>query len=253
MRLANKLMMVTAAASGMGREGVKAFVREGATVAAVDVDAAALDALVAEFGDKVKPIQADLFDRERCRSVVHEAAEVLGGLDLLWSHAGMPAHGAVEDIDLAAFDRSIELNITSTVLIAGEAIGHMRKRGGGAILLTGSTAGLVGSMGSPIYSAEKFAVVGFAKSLAQRFACDNVRVNVVCPGITETPMLAQFYAAHGATSDPKAFEEKLLASIPLGRPARAVEVANAALFLLSDEAEYITGVALPVDGGYTCR
>lgn len=250
MRLANKLVMVTAAASGMGREGVKAFVREGATVAAVDIDQAGLDALVAEIGPSVKPIQANLLDRDRCRSVVHEAAERLGGLDLLWSHAGIPADGVVEGIDLEALDRTITLNITSTMLIAGEAVGHMRRRGGGAILFTGSTAGLVGSMGSPVYSAEKFAVVGYAKSLAQRFAADNVRVNVVCPGITDTPMLPQFFASGG---DPKAFEAKLLASIPLGRPARAVEVANAALFLLSDEAEYITGVALPVDGGYTCR
>lgn len=245
--------MVTAAASGMGRAGVEAFVREGATVAAIDVDEAALDDMVASLGAAVFPLVADLLDPQQCRDVVHRAAARLGGIDILWSHAGMPASGLVEGIDMEAFNRSIMLNITSSVLIAGEAAQYLRKRGGGAILFTGSTAGLVGSMGSPVYSAEKFAIVGFTKSLAQRLAPDNIRVNVVCPGITDTPMLPQFFAAHGANSNATDFEAKLLASIPLGRPAKAVEVANAALFLVSDEAQYITGVALPVDGGYTCR
>ena len=250
MRLANKLAVVTAAASGMGRAGVEAFVREGAQVVAVDINAAALDDLVSTCGPAVKPLVADLTDPARCRAFIHEAANLLGGIDLLWSHAGMPVDGKIEGLDMAEYDRSIMLNLTSSVLAAGEAIGHMRKRGGGAILFTGSTAGLVGSMASPVYSAEKFAVVGFAKSLAQRFAPDNVRVNVVCPSIADTPMKQGFIGAH---TDPDAFEKVLKAAIPLGRFASAQDVANAALFLLSDEASFITGVALPVDGGYTCR
>lgn len=253
MRLANKLAVVTAAASGMGRAGVELFVREGATVVAIDVDAAALDRLSADFGAAVKTLVADLTDRDQCRSVVHQAAELIGGIDILWSHAGMPAPGIVENIDMAAYDRTIELNMTSSILIAAEATAYIRRRGGGAILFTSSSAGLVGSMGSPLYSAEKFAIVGYTKGLAQRLAADNIRVNAVCPGITDTPMMPGFFSARGSAEEAAAFKAKFLESIPLGRPAEAVEVANAALFLVSDEASYITGVALPVDGGFTCR
>ncbi|HEY4546293.1 MAG TPA: SDR family oxidoreductase [Pedomonas sp.] len=250
MRLANKLAVVTAAASGMGRAGVEVFVREGAQVVAVDINEAALIDLAQAVGPAVRPLVADLTDLERCRSYIHQAAEMLGGIDLLWSHAGMPVDGRIEGLDMAEYDRSIMLNLTSSVLAAGEVIGYMRRRGGGSILFTGSTAGLVGSMASPVYSAEKFAVVGFTKSLAQRFAPDNVRVNVVCPSIANTPMKQGFI---GASTDPEAFEKVLTASIPLGRFASAEDVANAALFLLSDEASFITGVALPVDGGFTAR
>lgn len=250
MRLANKLAVVTAAASGMGRAGVEAFVREGAQVVAVDINEEALLDLASAVGPAVRPLVADLTDRERCRSFIHEAADLLGGIDLLWSHAGMAVDGKIEGMSLDEYDRSITLNLTSSVLAASEAIAYMRKRGGGSILFTGSTAGLVGSMASPVYSAEKFAVVGFTKSLAQRFAPDNVRVNVVCPSIADTPMKKGFI---GASADPEAFEKVLKASIPLGRFASAQDVANAALFLLSDEASFITGVALPVDGGFTAR
>lgn len=250
MRLENKLAVVTAAASGMGRAGVETFVREGAQVVAVDINEAALESLVRDIGPAVKPLATDLTDAGQCRSFIHKAADMLGGIDLLWSHAGTAVDGKIEGLDMAEYERSVMLNLTSSVLAAGEAISHMRKRGGGAILFTGSTAGLVGSMASPVYSAEKFAVVGFTKSLAQRFAPDNVRVNVVCPSIADTPMKQGFIGAH---DDPEAFEKVLKASIPLGRFASAQDVANAALFLLSDEASFITGVALPVDGGFTAR
>jgi NAD(P)-dependent dehydrogenase (short-subunit alcohol dehydrogenase family) len=253
MRLANKLAVVTAAASGMGRAGVEKFVAEGATVVAVDINREGLDALAGASGGKVLPLVADLTDPEACRSFVHEAAKLLGGIDLLWNHAGSTVPGGVEQIDLASYDRTMMLNVTSGVLACAEAIGHMRRRGGGSILFTASVAGLVGSQGSPIYSAEKFAVVGYAKSLAQRFAADNVRVNVVCPGITDTPMLAHFYEDHGGSGGPEAYEAAVRNATPMGRLGRAEEIANAACFLLSDEASFVTGIAMPVDGGYTCR
>lgn len=253
MRLANKLAVVTAAASGMGRAGVEAFVREGARVVAIDIDETGLNEVAAACGAAVQTLVADLTDRDRCLEIVRQSADLLGGIDILWSHAGMPAPGAVEQIDLALYDKTIELNLTSSILIAGECVKYMRKRGGGSILFTASTAGLVGSMGSPLYSAEKFAIVGYTKGMAQRLAADKIRVNAVCPGITATPMMPHFFSSRGSAEEAAAFERKYLESIPLGRPAEAVEVANAALFLLSDEASYITGVALPVDGGFTCK
>ena len=253
MRLQNKLAVITAGASGMGRAGVLKFIAEGATVVAVDIDRGKLDALVAETDGKAKTLLADLTDPAACRSFVHEAADLLGGLDLLWNHAGAPVGGGFEGIDLADYDRTTTLNVTSGVLAAGEAAGLMRARGGGAMLFTSSVAGLVGSMGSPLYSAQKFAVVGFVMSLAQRLAKDNIRVNAVCPGIIETAMLSQFYEKHGGAGGPAAYEAGVRAATPLGRLGKAEEIAAVAAFLLSDEASFVTGIAMPVDGGYTSR
>lgn len=256
MRLKNKLAVVTAAASGMGREGVLRFLREGARVAAIDVDAAALQRLADEAqaaGHELATVQADLLQAEQARACIHQAAERLGGIDILWAHAGMPGPGAVEGLDLAEYERAISLNVTSAVIAAGEVAQHMRARGGGSLIFTASVSGLVGSMMSPIYSAAKFAVVGFAKSAAQRFAPDHIRVNVICPGLTETPMKQGFIGRSGNAEETAANERKLLAAIPMGRFGLAHEMADAALWLASDESSYVTGVALPVDGGYTCR
>ncbi len=253
MRLKNKLAVITAAASGMGRAGVEKFLREGATVAAVDIDAGRLNALVAELGDGVKPIVADLTDKQRCRTFIDEAADLLGGIDILWNHAGCAVSGEVEEIDAAAYDFATTLNVTAGIIAAGAAVPHMRLRKGGAILFTSSVAGLVGSMGSPIYSAHKFAVVGYTKSLAQRYARDGIRVNAICPGVIDTPMLTDFYEQHGGSGGSDSYEIALRGATPLGRFGRPEEIANAAAFLVSDEASYVTGIAMPVDGGYTCR
>lgn len=256
MRLQNKLAIVTAAASGMGKSGVLRFAREGARVAAIDINAEGLKALDEEAkraGFDLVTIRADLANADEAKGSIDEAAERLGGADVLWAHAGVPGPGSVEDLDLGAYEKAVTLNVTSAVLAAGQVARHMRARGGGSILFTASVSGLVGSMFSPIYSTCKFAVVGLAKSLAQRYAPDNIRVNVVCPGLSDTPMMPGFIGRSGDPEEMAANEKKLLAAVPLGRLGRADEIANAALWLLSDEASFVTGVALPVDGGYTCR
>lgn len=254
MRLEGKLAIVTAAASGMGRAGVERFVREGARVAAIDVNDAALNDLVAEFGsDKVSPVCADLLSEEGARDSIAWAVEALGGADILWAHAGMPGPASVENLDLAAYRKAIDLNVTSATIGAGEVARHMRARGGGSIMFTSSVSGLVGSMMSPIYSAAKWAVVGLGKSLALALAPDNIRVNVVCPGLADTPMKVGFTGRSGDPEEAAANEAKLMAAVPMGRLVRAGEVADAALWLASDEASFVTGVALPVDGGFTAR
>ena len=256
MRVASKLVIVTAAASGMGRAGVELFLREGAKVAAIDVDAEALARLATEMkaaGHEIATIQADLSKPERARDSIHEAAAALGGLDILWAHAGIPGPGGIENLDLPAYDQAIALNVTAAALAAGEAIRHMRQRGGGSIVFTASVSGLVGSMFSPVYSAAKFAVVGLTKSLAQTFAPDNVRVNVVCPGLADTPMKLGFTGRSGDAQVAEANQARLLASVPMGRLCKAEEAAHAVLWLASDDASFVTGVALPVDGGFTAR
>lgn len=254
MRLEGKLAIVTAAASGMGRAGVERFVREGARVAAVDINAEALDRLVGEFGKSVVlPVVANLATADGARDSINEAAKALGGVDILWAHAGMPGPASVEDLDLAAYDKAIALNVTSAALGAGQAAPHMRKRGGGAIVFTSSISGLVGSMMSPIYSAAKWGVVGLCKSLALAMAPDNIRVNVVCPGLADTPMKIGFTGRSGDPAEAAANEAKILAGVPMGRLVRPGEIADAVLWLVSDEASFVTGVALPVDGGFTAR
>src|SRR5690625_4513139 len=210
MRLKDKLAIVTAAASGMGRAGVLTFAQEGARVAAIDINAEALAALAAEVraahGAEIITVQADLSDAGQARSSIQQAATELGGIDVLWAHAGVPGPASVEDMDLAEYQLAMDLNVTSAVLAAGEAAPHMRRRGGGSIMFTASVSGLVGSMMSPIYSAAKFAVVGLGKSLAQRLAADGIRVNVICPGLSDTPMKQGFVGRSGDPAETAANE-----------------------------------------------
>jgi NAD(P)-dependent dehydrogenase (short-subunit alcohol dehydrogenase family) len=256
MRLKNKRAIVTAGGSGMGRAGCLLFAREGAAVVVVDIDEAAARRTVEEIktaGGTAHAMAADLLQADECHRIVHDGARLLGGLDILWNHAGAPGPAEVEGLDLVEYDKAMALNVRSGLLSTGAAVKYMREAGGGSILFTASVSGLVGSMMAPVYSGAKFAVVGMAMSLAQRFAADNIRVNALCPGLTDTPMLPKFV---NRNNDPSVQDEntrKLNAAIPMGRPGRPEELAHAALWLLSDDASYVTGVALPVDGGYVCR
>lgn len=256
MRVANKLTVITAAASGMGRAGVELFLREGSTVCAIDINEDALSIMKTELdpsGERLHTVQADLSSPDGARDSINEAAEKLGGIDVLWAHAGIPGPGGIEHLDVGEYQQALSLNVQSATLGAGEVIAHMRRRGGGSIIFTASVSGLVGSMWSPVYSSCKFAVVGLTKSLAQTFAPDNVRVNVVCPGLAETPMKVGF-TGRGVSSDAaKAAEDKYISAVPLGRLVRPHEVAQAALWLASEESGFVTGIELPVDGGFTCK
>ena len=259
MRMTGKIGIVTAAASGMGRAGALRFAREGAQVAVVDVDTDGVKRVVGEItaaGGVAHGIPADLTKDDDSRRIVWETTDRFKGLDFVWNHVGHPGPAAVEGIDLTAFDLAVDLNLRTVLLTTEAAIPAIRARGGGSLLYTASTSGLVGSGFSPVYSMCKFGVVGFVKSLALRLAADRIRVNAVCPGPIDTPMLRVFVARpdQKATAglDPEELVRKRAhGSVPLGRTGRPEEIANAALFLLSDEASFVTGVALPVDGGVT--
>lgn len=255
MRLKGKLAVITAGASGMGRAAVELFIKEGATVCAVDVNAGGLEAMKAEIGagDALTTVVADLSTAEGARQSIHDAAESLGGIDILWAHAGIPGPGGIEGLDVGDYQQALFLNMQSATLGAGEVITHMRKRGGGSIIFTASVSGMVGSMWSPVYSSCKFGVVGLTKSLAQTFAPEKVRVNVVCPGLAETPMKSGFTGRGASAAESKAAEDKYTSAVPLGRLVQPEEVAHAVLWLASDDASFVTGIELPVDGGFTCK
>jgi NAD(P)-dependent dehydrogenase (short-subunit alcohol dehydrogenase family) len=258
MRLANKIGIVTAAASGMGRAGARLFAKEGAAVAVVDLDREGVASVVAEIekaGGRAKGIVADLTRDEDSRRIVSEAAKHFGGLDFVWNHVGHPGPAAVEGLDMADFDLAVKLNLRTVIVTTEAALPEMRARGGGALLFTASTSGLQGSQFSPVYSAVKHGVVGFVRALAKRHAREKIRANAICPGPIDTPMLRVFVARPDQQSTQGMDKEELVRTrggqTPMGRPGRPEEVANAALFLLSDEASFVTGAALAVDGGAT--
>lgn len=256
MRLKNKLAIITAAASGMGAAGVEVFAREGATVVAIDMNEKNLNDVVARVekaGGKAYALVANLLDPGTCAKALEDAVAKLGGLDILWNHAGIPGLRDVENLDLDGYAKTMDLNIRTGLVMSGAAIPHMRKRGGGAIVFTASTAGLVGASVSPVYSAAKFGVVGMGKSLALRYAEEKIRVNVVCPGPIETPMFPDFFDPNASKEVAAAAQVKVLGAIPLARMGQPIEVAYAAAWLASDEASFVTGAALPVDGGFTAR
>lgn len=258
MRLEGKLGLVTAAASGMGRAGALRFAREGAAVAVVDLDGDAASAVVKEIeggGGRAIAIAADLTKDDEARAIVTQTEREFGGLDFVWNHVGHPGPSLLEGVDWGEVERTLDLNIRSVMVTTEVAIPLMRVRGGGSLLFTSSVSGLVGSRQSPIYSVAKFGVVGFVKAMAIRLAPEGIRVNALCPGPIDTPMLRVFVKRPDQQTPAGLDVEDLIykrqSRVPMGRPGQPDEIANAALFLLSDEASFITGVALPVDGGAT--
>src|SRR3954469_16212621 len=262
MRLANKIGIVTAAASGMGRAGALRFAKEGAAVGVADIDQGRVEAVVAEItgaGGRALALVGDLRQDEFARDIVRRTARAFGGLDFVWNHVGHPGPAAIEGIDMADYELAMDLNLRTVLVTTETAIPEIRARGGGALLFTASTSGLVGSGFSPVYSMAKFGVVGFVRALAKRLAPDKIRVNAVCPGPIDTPMLRVFVARPDQQQAPGVAgpidKEQLIVrrsqQVPMRRTGRPEEIANAALFLLSDEASFVSGAALPVDGGAT--
>ena len=259
MRMQNKIGIVTAAASGMGRCGALRFAQEGAAVGVVDIDAAGVEKVVAEIkkaGGQAVGIVADLMLDADARRIVSETAKAFGGVDFVWNHVGHPGPASFEGLDMREWDQAVTLNLR-TVLVTTEAVlPEMRARGGGALLYTASTSGISGSQFSPVYSAVKHGVVGLVRGLAKRYAKEKIRANAICPGPIDTPMLRVFVARPDQQSTQGMDKEELVLKrayqTPMGRPGQPEEVANAALFLLSDEASFVTGAYLTVDGGATC-
>lgn len=193
----------------------------------------------------------DVTDDREVEAATAEAAQALGGLDLLITNAGAIAGGRVDELPPEEFRRILEINLTGTFLCIRHAVPYMREAGGGAIVCVASMAGLKGAAEVTPYCASKFGVIGLVQSLAAELGADGIRVVAVAPGDVESPMRADFYDRYAKTHglDPLKMTEGALARIPLGRFAEPGEVADAVIYLASEMASYVTGVTLPVLGG----
>ena len=206
-------------------------------------------------GGRVLGLVGDLHDDEFARGIVRRTAYPFGGLDFVWNHVGHPGPASIEGIEMADFEIAIDLNLRTVLVTTEAAIPEIRARGGGSLLYTASTSGIQGSAFSPVYSMAKFGVIGFVRSLAKRLAPEKIRVNAICPGPIDTQMLRVFVARpdqqRTAGQDKEALVAQRGRQNPMGRTGKPEEIANAALFLISDEASFVSGAALPVDGAAT--
>lgn len=248
-RLAGKVALITGAGSGIGREACAVFAAEGARIAAVDVDPEALRgtaAVVSDAGGEIATFVADVADEGQVRDAVAGAVAGFGALHVLYNNAGVLWRDrdlGVLDTDAAVWDRVLAINLTGLVWVCKHGVPELIRAGGGSIVNIGSVSALLGdAVPQDAYTASKGAVIALTRSLAVQFAPQGVRANCIHPGFVDTPMQTV------RTSD-AAWVAGAVAAIPLGRLGTPRDVVNAALFLASDEASYITGAELIVDGG----
>lgn len=245
MRLKDKIAVVTGAASGFGKGIAKRFAEEGAKVIVADLNGEGAEHVAEEIGPAAKAVKADVTKRQDIEAMVAAATETHGRLDILVNNAGYThTNGSMLGVDEKTFDMITAVNMKAIYYAALVAVPIMEAQGGGAIITTASTAGLRPRPGLTWYNASKGWAITATKSMAVELAPRNIRVNCLCPVAGETGMLAQFMGED--TPEKRAL---FRASIPLGRLSTPLDIANAALWLASDEAEFITGVALEVDGG----
>ncbi|MGO9172707.1 MAG: glucose 1-dehydrogenase [Rhodomicrobium sp.] len=248
MRLANKVAIVTGAASGFGAEIARVYAREGAKVAVLDINADGAAQVAAGIGPAAIAIAADVTKRADLDAAVAKTLEAFGGLGIVvnnagWSHKNRP----MLEVNEEEFDRVFAINVKSIYHMAFAAVPVLAKAGGGVIINIGSTAGIRPRPGLTWYNGSKGAVNLMSRSMAVELAPQKIRVNCIAPVMGVTGLLTQFM---GLPDTPEN-RAKFVATIPLGRMSEPKDIANAALFLASDEAEFVTGVVLEVDGGRT--
>src|SRR5215470_17846814 len=245
MRLKDKIALITGAASGFGKGIAETFAREGARVAVVDINESAAQDVARAIGKNAIALRCDVSKRVDVDAAVKATTAAWGTLDVLVNNAGVThTRRPLLDVDEAEFDRIFAINVKSIFHFAHAVVPLFRQKGGGVIINIGSTAGIRPRPGLTWYNGSKGAVNVLSKSMAAELAPDRIRVCALAPVIGDTALLASFMG--GDTPELRA---QFIASVPLGRLSTARDVANAALFLASNEAEFLTGVVLEVDGG----
>lgn len=249
-KLMGKRALITGAASGMGRAAALRFAAEGAQVALLDIDAPGLGDVLAMVGSASASAAyvVDVSNESEVEKATTEFANRAGGLDIVVANAAVDLIGEddrVDRLDLSVWRRTIDVNLTGTFLTCKHGIRELLRSGGGAVICTASPTGLYGgSPGADAYSASKGGIFALVRVMAADYAAENIRVNAVVPGFTDTPMVDRFISDSSA-------RKRIVKSIPMGRPGTADEVAAMMCFLASEEASYATGAYFIIDGGMT--
>jgi meso-butanediol dehydrogenase/(S,S)-butanediol dehydrogenase/diacetyl reductase len=244
-RFRDKVVLITGAASGIGAAAARRFAAEGAALVLGDLNEEGLAAIRKEIevsGGRAEVLPTDVACRAQVEALTAAAASHFGGLDVVFNNAGIGAFGKTPDLDPEVWLRTFDVDVHSVFYGCRAAIPLLRERGGGAIVNTASISGLAGDYGLSAYNAAKGAVVNYTRAAAIEHARENIRINAVCPGPVETPL------AHSLLHHPQVAGEYARA-IPMGRPGRAEEIASVAAFLASEDASYVTGAMIVVDGG----
>ena len=246
MKLAGKVAIVTGAASGFGRAIAERFALEGASVVAADINGEGVREFAGGFGDKIIPVQGDVSQKDDIDAMVRTATEAFGAVDIVVNNAGITHRNRpLLEVSEVEFDRIFAVNVKSIYLATIAAVPKMEKRGGGSIINIASTAGIRPRPGLTVYNSSKGAVITLSKSMAGEFGKDRIRVNCVNPVFSPETALSADFAGGTISEEAKA---RFLATIPLGRFSTPLDVANACLYLASDEASLISGVCIEVDG-----
>jgi NAD(P)-dependent dehydrogenase (short-subunit alcohol dehydrogenase family) len=252
-KLAGRVALITGAGSGIGSATARRFAREGARVFLVDVDEARVSAVSAEIGEAADWKAGDHCRGDDNRRVIDAALERFGALHILYNNAGVAEPGGVSDIDADVFKRVLAVNLVGPFLLTQAALPALKEsaaREGASILFTASAQAIMVRPGFAAYGASKHGLAGFIGSVALELAPTGIRVNGICPGPIDTPLLRKLAVASG---DEEEFMTRFRTGIPMQRLPELDDVAAAAVFLSSDEARMITGIMLPVDGGLTAR
>ena len=243
MKLKGKVAFITGFGSGLGQAIAVLFAAEGAAVAGTsptESKGRATAAMVEKLGGKALFWPGDVADSTRMKSLIDETVRRLGGIDIVVNSGGVRTNGSITDITEAAWDRTLDVNLKGAFIVSRLAIPEMIKRGGGVILHIAARSGMLGQSGRAAYCASKGGMITLTEAMAMDHAKDRIRVNCICPGPTRTPMVD--------TSTPEKLA-RYKTRVPLGRIGEPEDVANAALYLASDEASFVTAAILPVDGG----
>ncbi|MGX0875890.1 NAD(P)-dependent dehydrogenase (short-subunit alcohol dehydrogenase family) [Roseovarius sp. MBR-154] len=247
--LKDRIALVTAAGSGIGRAGACAMARDGATVIVTDLDGALAKETLAQIeaaGGQGAAFALDVTDDAACRAAVDRVLANHGRLDILHSHAGIQIPGRLEDISADQMDAAWALNVRAHFVLAQAVIAPMRAQGGGSVIVTASNSGCQYDRGMISYATTKHAAVAMVKQMAADYAPENIRVNALCPGFVDTPFNAGFETQMGGRA---ALESYVAGSIPMGRWASVEEIAEGIVYLASDRSSFVTGLALVIDGG----
>jgi NAD(P)-dependent dehydrogenase (short-subunit alcohol dehydrogenase family) len=252
--LRERRALITGSGSGIGAACARLIAEQGAAVAALDVRPGAAADVAAELrahGAHAIGIDCDVGDEEAVAAAAHAAADTLGGLDTVVAAAGIAPRSRTHDLSLEQWDNVIRVNLTGVFLTLKHTLEPMIQAGGGSVVTIGSVASLVAAGTSAVYDASKGGVLQLTRAIAAEYADDGIRANCVCPGVVETQLAVNTAVVHGPTTSVVEAPTSERIRRPIERRADPLEIAAVVAFLCSDAASFMTGTAVPVDGGYT--